>query len=171
MVEGPDTTAADKLKDIIEDLRRGKRKKSDVNEYEDEFQDSFEQLSEKGEDENPTSEAATAHINSYLNYTADNYRLAARNVWDSVLLYDKEYRRKQSDESFEWGSYRQDLRDFQLVIKQITIQCMHFRKRQLEHLRTLDRRRMNVPKARFYLMAEKFVEALITILVSVWIAE
>jgi hypothetical protein len=30
---------------------------------------------------------------------------------------------------------------------------------------------MNVPKARFYLMAEKFVEALITILVSVWIAE
>ena len=49
MVEGPDTTAADKLKDIIEDLRRGKRKKSDVNEYEDEFQDSFEQLSEKGE--------------------------------------------------------------------------------------------------------------------------
>ena len=103
MVEGPDTTAADKLKDIIEDLRRGKRKKSDVNEYEDEFQDSFEQLSEKGEDENPTSEAATAHINSYLNYTADNYRLAARNVWDSVLLYDKEYRRKQSDESFRMG--------------------------------------------------------------------
>jgi hypothetical protein len=90
----------------------------------------------------------------------------ARNVWDSVLLYDKEYRRKQSDESFEWGSYRQDLRDFQLVIKQITIQCMHFRKRQLEHPRTLDRRRMNVAKARFYLMAEKFVEALITILVS-----
>jgi hypothetical protein len=30
---------------------------------------------------------------------------------------------------------------------------------------------MNVAKARFYLMAEKFVEALITILVSVWIAE
>jgi hypothetical protein len=55
-------------------------------------------------------------INSYLNYTADIYRLAARNVWYSVLLYDKEYRQKQSDVSFEWGSYRQDLRDFQLVI-------------------------------------------------------
>ena len=63
MVEGPDTTAADKLKDIIEDLRRGKRKKSDVNEYEDEFQDSFEQLSEKGEDENPTSEAHDSDTN------------------------------------------------------------------------------------------------------------
>lgn len=57
------------------------------------------------------------NINSYLNYTADIYRLAARNVWYSVLLYDKEYRQKQSDESFEWGSYRQDLCDFQLVIK------------------------------------------------------
>jgi len=52
---------------------------------------------------------------------------------------------------------------------------MYFRKRQLEHPRAreeiLDRRWMNVAKARFYLMAEKFVEALITILVSVWIAE
>ena len=48
MTEGHDTTAADKLKDIIEDLRRSKGKKSDVNVYEDEFQDSFEQLSEKG---------------------------------------------------------------------------------------------------------------------------
>jgi hypothetical protein len=59
----------------------------------------------------------TGNINSYLNYTADIYRLAARNVWYSALLYDKEYCQKQSDESFEWGSYRQDLRDFQLVIK------------------------------------------------------
>ena len=59
----------------------------------------------------------TGNINSYLNYAADIYRLAARNVWYSALLYDKEYRQKQSDESFEWGSYRQDFRDFQLVIK------------------------------------------------------
>ena len=56
-------------------------------------------------------------INGYLNYTADVYRLAARNVWYSVLLYDKEYRQKQADELFEWGTYRQDLREFQLVSK------------------------------------------------------
>jgi hypothetical protein len=43
MAGGNDTTAADKLKDVIEDLRHGKGKKSDVNVYEDEFQDSFEQ--------------------------------------------------------------------------------------------------------------------------------
>ncbi|CAG2233179.1 unnamed protein product [Mytilus edulis] len=45
------------------------------------------------------------------------FRVAARNVWYSVLLYDKEYRQKQADELFEWGIYRQDLRDFQLVSK------------------------------------------------------
>lgn len=38
-----------------------------MNKYEDEFQDSFEQLSEKGEDENPTSESATAHNDSDTN--------------------------------------------------------------------------------------------------------
>ena len=42
MAGGHDTTATDKLKDVIEDLRHGKGKKSDVNVYEDEFQDSFE---------------------------------------------------------------------------------------------------------------------------------
>jgi hypothetical protein len=35
----------------------------------------------------------------------------------SVLLYDNEYRYMQADEKFEWGTYRQDLRDFQLVSK------------------------------------------------------
>ena len=57
------------------------------------------------------------NVNSYLNYTADIFRLASRNVWYSVLLYDKEYREKQADENFEWGTYRQDLRDFQLISK------------------------------------------------------
>ncbi|CAC5420122.1 unnamed protein product [Mytilus coruscus] len=57
------------------------------------------------------------NIDGYLNFTADIYRLAARNVWYSVLFYDKEYRHKQTDELFEWGTYRQDLRDFQLVAK------------------------------------------------------
>lgn len=57
------------------------------------------------------------NIDWYLNYTADIYRLAARNVWYSVLLSDKEYRQKQTDELFEWGTYRQDLRDFRLVAK------------------------------------------------------
>ena len=32
-------------------------------------------------------------------------------------FYDKEYRDMQADEKFEWGTYRQDLRDFQLVSK------------------------------------------------------
>ena len=34
-----------------------------------------------------------------------------------MLLYDKEYSDLQADEKFEWGTYRQDLRDFQLVSK------------------------------------------------------
>ena len=72
-------------------------------------------------------------INSYLNYTADIYRLETKNVWDSVLLYDKEYRQKQSDESFEWGSYRQDLRDIQWWQNETMLECMHFWKRNLEH--------------------------------------
>ena len=288
--------------------RRGKGKKSEVNEYEDECQNSFEQLSEKGEDKNPTSEAAAAHndsetdiselekqlkelqterkkaylrqniekerkslrtlhklgsktpvgqqrsiftgepvhtfqsntdhkslqilsfiwpepveqfqsftiggevefrvgkqktldkvtieewgyanikilqelikqkrlnnINSYLNYTADIYRLAARNVWYSLLLHDKEYRQKQSDESFEWGSYRQDLRDFQLVIKRDN-HTMHAFAEAAVGTSKGKGRNFRPPtderqKARFYLMAEKFVEALITILVSMWNAE
>lgn len=57
------------------------------------------------------------NINGYLNYTADIYRLASRHVWHSVLLYDMEYRQKQAEENFDWGTYRQDLRDFQLVTK------------------------------------------------------
>jgi hypothetical protein len=47
----------------------------------------------------------------------DIFRLASKYVWYSVLLYDKEYRDMQADEKFEWGTYRQDLRDFQLVSK------------------------------------------------------
>ena len=57
-----------------------------------------------------------ANVNAYINYTADIFRLAS-DVWYSVLLYDKEYRYMQADEKFEWGTYRQDLRDFQLVSK------------------------------------------------------
>ncbi|CAC5422776.1 unnamed protein product [Mytilus coruscus] len=57
------------------------------------------------------------NVNTYLNYTADIFRLASKYVWYSVLLYDKEYRDKQAEEKFTWGTYRQDLRDFQLVPK------------------------------------------------------
>ena len=67
MAAGHDSTASDKFKHIVEDLRGGKAKKSNVNEYDDEFQDSFQQLSEKGEVEKPTSEAAAAHIDSETN--------------------------------------------------------------------------------------------------------
>jgi hypothetical protein len=57
------------------------------------------------------------NVNAYLNYTADIFRLASKYVWYSVLLYNKEYRDMQADEKFDWGTYRQDLRDFQLVSK------------------------------------------------------
>ena len=57
------------------------------------------------------------NVNAYLNYTADIFRLASKYIWYSVLLYDKEYREMQATEKFEWGTYRQDLRDFQLVLK------------------------------------------------------
>ncbi|VDI43604.1 Hypothetical predicted protein [Mytilus galloprovincialis] len=57
------------------------------------------------------------NVNTYLNYTADIFRLASKYVWYSVLLYDKEYRDMQAEEKFTWGTYRQDLRDFQLVSK------------------------------------------------------
>lgn len=60
------------------------------------------------------------NVDSYLNYTADVYRLASRNLWHSVLLYDKEYRERQAEERFEWGIYRQDLREFQLIPKRET---------------------------------------------------
>ncbi|CAC5381099.1 unnamed protein product [Mytilus coruscus] len=52
------------------------------------------------------------NVNTYLNYTADIFRLASKYVWYSVRLYDKEYRDKQAEEKFTWGTYRQDLRDF-----------------------------------------------------------
>ncbi|CAG2242009.1 unnamed protein product [Mytilus edulis] len=57
------------------------------------------------------------NVNTYPNYTADIFRLASKYVWYSVLLYDKEYRDMQAEEKFTWGTYRQDLRDFQLVSK------------------------------------------------------
>ncbi|CAC5414514.1 unnamed protein product [Mytilus coruscus] len=57
------------------------------------------------------------NVNTYLNYTADIFRLDSKYVWYSVLLYDKEYKDKQAEEKFTWGTYRQDLRDFQLVSK------------------------------------------------------
>lgn len=54
----------------------------------------------------------------YLKYTADIFRLASKHVWFTVLLYDKEYRESQAAEGFTWGTYRQDLRDFNLILKQ-----------------------------------------------------
>ncbi|ESO87403.1 hypothetical protein LOTGIDRAFT_166550 [Lottia gigantea] len=52
--------------------------------------------------------------NPYLKYTAYIFRLAGKYVWYSVLLYDKEYRERQTVEKFEWGACLQDLREFQL---------------------------------------------------------
>ena len=57
-------------------------------------------------------------IVTYLNYSADIFRLASKYVWYSVLLYDREYRERQAEENFEWGVYRQDLRDFNLILRQ-----------------------------------------------------
>lgn len=56
-------------------------------------------------------------IAGYLKYTADVYRLASKYVWYSVLVYDKEYRETQANENCPWGTYRQDIREFQLVPK------------------------------------------------------
>lgn len=58
-----------------------------------------------------------SNVDSYLKYTSDIFRLASKHVWYSVLLYDREYREKQAEEHFEWGVYRQDLREFNLVLK------------------------------------------------------
>lgn len=53
----------------------------------------------------------------YLKYTADIFRLASKHVWFSILLYDQEYREHQAIEGIQWGTYRQDIRDFNLVLK------------------------------------------------------
>ncbi|CAC5409119.1 unnamed protein product [Mytilus coruscus] len=57
------------------------------------------------------------NIDGYLDYTADIYRLAARNVWCSVLLNAKEYRQKQTDELYLNGVLIDRTSDFQLVAK------------------------------------------------------
>ncbi len=54
---------------------------------------------------------------AYLKYSADIFRLASRYSWKSVLTYDKEYRDRQATDHFQWGSYFQELQDFQLVPK------------------------------------------------------
>ena len=56
-------------------------------------------------------------ITSYLKYTSEIFRLASKYVWYSVVLYDKEYREQQAIEKFPWGTHRQDLREFQLILK------------------------------------------------------
>ena len=44
------------------------------------------------------------NVNAYLNYTADIFRLASKYIWFLVLLYDEEYRDRQADKKFEWGT-------------------------------------------------------------------
>ncbi|CAG2246868.1 unnamed protein product [Mytilus edulis] len=53
----------------------------------------------------------------YLCYIQSIFRLAANNVWASVLLYDMEYRDRQALEKFKWGTYISNLREFHLVQK------------------------------------------------------
>jgi hypothetical protein len=52
---------------------------------------------------------ATDHIGYYLAYTVKVCDLAQRYTWQSVLLYDREYRRLQATFGFPWGSDTQHL--------------------------------------------------------------
>ncbi len=56
-------------------------------------------------------------VSGYHAYMRDIFRLASRNVWGSVLLYDKEYRQLQFQEGFEWGTPYPQLREHQLIRK------------------------------------------------------
>ncbi len=58
-------------------------------------------------------------VKNYLKYTADTFRLASRYTWRSIVMYDKEYRERQAAEQFPWGTYIQELRDFQLINKML----------------------------------------------------
>ncbi len=62
-------------------------------------------------------ELDTGGVGDYLKYMQDVARLSSKYVWGSVLLYDHEYRMKQADEGFRWGTPLQDIRDFQLIPK------------------------------------------------------
>ncbi|OWF55084.1 hypothetical protein KP79_PYT17067 [Mizuhopecten yessoensis] len=53
----------------------------------------------------------------YLSYSQSVFRLAANNVWHSVLLYDMEYRDRQVQENFRSGSFLPNLREFNLIQK------------------------------------------------------
>lgn len=62
-----------------------------------------------------TGEITQAEVPKYLSYVQSIFRLAANNLWVSVLLYDMEYRDRQAKENFEWGSFIPNLREFHLV--------------------------------------------------------
>ncbi len=62
-------------------------------------------------------------VQGYIKYTKDIFRLAHKYTWKSVFRYDFEYRIKQFEEGFAWGTYRPDIHDFTLEPKpQVTSQ-------------------------------------------------
>ena len=56
-------------------------------------------------------------VQSYIKYTQSIFRLAANNVWHSVLLYDREYRELQHRDEFLWNTACPSLREFNLIPK------------------------------------------------------
>ncbi|CAC5398563.1 unnamed protein product [Mytilus coruscus] len=64
-----------------------------------------------------SGDLVNGELPDYLCYIQSIFRLAANNVWASVLLYDMEYRDRQALEKFKWGTYISNLREFPLVQK------------------------------------------------------
>ena len=56
-------------------------------------------------------------VQNYIKYTQSIFRLAANNMWHSVLLYDREYRELQSRDEFVWNTACPSLREFNLIPK------------------------------------------------------
>lgn len=56
---------------------------------------------------------------AYMNYTVMISQLATKYQWQSVLLYDREYRKMQANNGFVWGEDISHVRDLLLVPKQV----------------------------------------------------
>lgn len=53
----------------------------------------------------------------YVRYTQSVFRLATKYMWQSVLLYDREYRENQLKYSYPWNTPCAQLREFNLIPK------------------------------------------------------
>ena len=51
-----------------------------------------------------TGQLATAHIDFYLAYTVQIYEFAQRYEWEGLMDYDYQYRERQAQHGFPWGT-------------------------------------------------------------------